>query len=267
MPHSSPQFVFVLAATVLFLCAQLPSSMPFCEAAFVPKSYSSAPTSTDFQPTAASTSTSNATTIEHQRRARHSALVNITSLDRVPRAPILPYPAPPEPAQNRYPTFTILAILPEENAPLITRALRDAQAKWEVSEHISVFATERPNSFSRSSNRPPASIGNSIGLLRASDIPLVVYSEPANNDTERLLSSVCQWISVHQPVMVLSLLDKQRNFYASLVAESTGIPFVSLTQTYRNEISTVSDDHQLEVSSSISRKWPPSKRHSIDLYI
>lgn len=110
-----------------------------------------------------------------------------------------------------HPPFTILALLPEEEAPSITRALRDAQAKWEES---------------RQQQPQPRNITTSIP-------PLAVYSEPANNDTERILSSICEWINIHQPVLMLSLLDTRRSFYASLVAQSAQIPFVSITQRYQ----------------------------------
>ena len=159
--------------------------------------------------------------------------------------------------------FTILAILPEESAPQITTALRDAQSAWEVSEHASAFSV-RPGAISASSSLGdtptlyssaslrPSKVAAALGRLppiTAASIPLEVYSEPATNDTGRLLTSVCEWIEVHRPMMVLSLLDRQRNYYASLVAAEAGIPFVSLTGSYRNdEITALGDDHQVEVS-------------------
>ena len=158
-------------------------------------------------------------------------------------------PLPSAQAQIQYPTFTILAILPEENAPAITRALREAQTNWEASGHTSAFKQPFTNThMSRSKLRQQQHQDQQqMPVIRASDIPLVVNSEPAINDTTRILAVVCEWIVVHKPAIVLSLLDRDRNFYASLVAQFAGIPFISLTQTYRNEISTIRDDHQLEV--------------------
>ena len=159
--------------------------------------------------------------------------------------------------------FTILAILPEESAPQITTALRDAQSAWEVSEHASAFSVRPGASSSLSADTPtyssaslrPSKVAAALGRLppiTAASIPLEVYSEPATNDTGRLLTSVCEWIEVHRPMMVLSLLDRQRNYYASLVAAEAGIPFVSLTGSYRNdEITALGDDHQVEVSERV----------------
>lgn len=163
--------------------------------------------------------------------------------------------------QVRAAPFTILAILPEESAPQISTALRNAQSAWELSEHASAFSV-RPGAATSSSSSGtyssaslrPSKVAASLSRLApitAASIPLEVYSEPANNDTSRLLTSICEWIDVHRPMMVLSLLDRERNFYASLAAQEAGIPFVSLTGSYRNEITALGDDHQVEVCTCI----------------
>jgi len=226
-----------------------------------------------------SDSLTNATNTSAERRSRHSVSISNGTIARLlARQPRAPPPLPPPSALSlpqepiRYPTFTILAILPEENAPLITSALREAQAKWEVSGHTSAFATNRPSTSSGGGYKRSSKVNNNnyqynpnlMQIIQASDIPLMVYSEPANNDTERLLTSVCEWIAVHNPVMVLSLLDKERNFYASQVAQSTNIPFVSFTQTYRNEINTIGDDHQLEVRRARSESTIGPAHSQID---
>lgn len=174
---------------------------------------------------------------------------------------LLPLEAVVVKRQVRAAPFTILAILPEESAPLISTALRDAQSAWEVSDHASAFSVRPGAASSSSSGRTyssaslrPSKVAATLARLppiTAASIPLEVYSEPANNDTSRLLTSVCEWIDVHRPMMVLSLLDRERNFYVSLVAEEAGIPFVSLTGSYRNEITALGDDHQVEVCTKI----------------
>ncbi|KAI2809651.1 hypothetical protein BLOT_000802 [Blomia tropicalis] len=112
------------------------------------------------------------------------------------------------------------------------------------------FQTESANKLHEPTRRVLPNLPSSI---RASDIPLVVISEPANNDTERLLTFVCEWITANNPIIVLSLLDKERNFFASQATLSAGIPLVSLTQSYRNEISTIADDHQVELILTLGK--------------
>lgn len=72
-------------------------------------------------------------------------------------------------------------------------------------------------------------------MLRAADMPLSIVSEPVNNDTERLMGSVGNWVTTHQPVLMLSFLDRARNFYAQLVARAAGVPIVSMTRTYQDQ--------------------------------
>lgn len=281
MVYSTSFFVLLMVACMFYLAVQLPSSVPMAaglELAQLQHELSKSSAAPSTVPSLhASPDTAQAS--KFSESSLHQVALNTSSgllhrlLSRELRVPpvgalpsYLPQPLPlqasPQ-AQIRYPTFTILAILPEENAPYITRALRDAQAKWEVSGHTSTFGIHRDTPLPKTRDRNMKSKqqqAQQLPVIRASDIPLVVYSEPANNDTERILSSVCEWIAVHNPTLVLSLLDKQRNFYASLAAQTAGIPFVSLTQTYRNEINTVSDDHQLEVSLSLSIaafQWHP----------
>lgn len=153
--------------------------------------------------------------------------------------------------QSQYSPFKILAILPEENAPMITLALRDATSKWERSDkHDSPFNTQFITEKSKfklnhSRKKKPSSRNGSssssvnVPWIRASEIPLLIDSEPATNDTERILTSVCSWIKFHQPALVLSFLDYERNFYVSLVAETARIPFVSMTQNYQKEIDSI----------------------------
>ena len=181
-------------------------------------------------------------------------LIRATSSVTVPLLNPLPNANP----QTQYQPFTILAILPEEDAPLITRALRDAQSRWEVSGHsTSTISNQLKNTAHQhhhhhaSTMSPHSNFNNNndnnsntfpVPTIRASDIPLTVYSEPTNNDTERIISSVCEWITIHNPVLLLSLLDQQRAFYASIVSQAAGIPFVSLTQRYQSEVDLVTSE-------------------------
>jgi hypothetical protein len=123
---------------------------------------------------------------------------------------------------NRYPPFQILAILPQEQAPQISRELRRALAEWEVSKHSSL------------SSNLVRSV-NSVSGMSVSDIALIVSPMPVSNDTHRILSSLCDALEIHNPSIVLSLLDRPRNFYAAMIAESASLPFISLTQEYRQE--------------------------------
>ncbi|KAH9423219.1 hypothetical protein DERP_003496 [Dermatophagoides pteronyssinus] len=130
--------------------------------------------------------------------------------------------------------FIILALLPAENAPLITRALRDGQSKWEISTHKSDYW------FNDNDNDKNQTVmATNIQQLRASDLQLTIYSEPIENDTERILQSTCEWIKIHKPAIILSLLDNYRSFYTSLIAEHFQIPFISMTQNYQNEINQI----------------------------
>nr|XP_046909690.1 uncharacterized protein LOC124491120 [Dermatophagoides farinae] len=78
-----------------------------------------------------------------------------------------------------------------------------------------------------------------LSPLRASDIQLTVYSEPIQNDTERILTSTCEWIKIHKPALILSLLDPYRSFYVAMIAQQSLIPFISMTQNYQNEINPI----------------------------
>lgn len=111
---------------------------------------------------------------------------------------------------NRFPPFQILAALPQEQAPQISRELRRALAEWEASN--------------RSSN--VASFGS------VSDVSLFVSPVPVSNDTQRIL---CDALEIYNPSIILSLLDRQRSFYAAMIAQSASVPFISLTQEYRQE--------------------------------
>ncbi|KAH7638591.1 hypothetical protein HUG17_2624 [Dermatophagoides farinae] len=133
--------------------------------------------------------------------------------------------------------FTILALLPGENAPLITRALRDGQSKWEISTHRSDYWNEFINKTGMSSMNNNNNV--QLSPLRASDIQLTVYSEPIQNDTERILTSTCEWIKIHKPALILSLLDPYRSFYVAMIAQQSLIPFISMTQNYQNEINPI----------------------------
>lgn len=120
---------------------------------------------------------------------------------------------------NRYPPFQILAVLPSEQAPQISRELRRALAEWEVSKHSSLTS-------------------NSVGSANsASDISLVVSPIPVTNDSQRIVSSICDALEVHNPSLLLSLVDQSRNFYAAMIAESVSLPMLSFTQQYRQELS------------------------------
>ena len=128
---------------------------------------------------------------------------------------------------NRYPPFQIVAVLPAEQAPQISRELRRALAEWEVSKHSSL------------TSNLVGSAANSV-----SDISLFVSPMPITNDSQRIVSSICDALEVHNPSLLLSLVDQSRNFYASMIADSVSLPMLSFTQQYRHETS-------LEVSSNI----------------
>ncbi|XP_054162601.1 glutamate receptor ionotropic, NMDA 3A-like [Oppia nitens] len=120
---------------------------------------------------------------------------------------------------NRYPPFQILAILPEEEAPQISRELRRALAEWEVTKHSALLTT---------SNNMPA--------ISVSDISMFVSPIAVTNDSQRIMSSLCEALEVHNPSVILSLVSEPRSFYADIIAETTSLPFLSLTQQYRQEL-------------------------------
>lgn len=152
-------------------------------------------------------------------------------------------------SNNNNREFRILALLPDEYGPNIVRMLRDSQASWEKSGIISGLSklptldgyNINQNGWRRRGSKfrkPVATVSTSSAtrsVLRAADMPLSIVSEPVNNDTERLMSSVGNWVTTHQPVLILSFLDRARNFYAQLVARAAGMPIVSMTRTYQDQ--------------------------------
>lgn len=119
---------------------------------------------------------------------------------------------------NRYPPFQIVAVLPSESGPQISRELRRALAEWEVSKH---------SSFTSNS---VVSAANS-----ASDISLFVSPIPITNDSQRIITTICSALEANNPSVMLSLVDESRNFYAALIAESVSLPILSFTQQYKLE--------------------------------
>ena len=120
---------------------------------------------------------------------------------------------------NRYPPFQILAVLPSESGPQISRELRRALAEWEVSKHSSLTS----NSVVSAANS-------------ASDVSLFVSPIPISNDSQRIITSICSALEANNPSMMLSLVDQSRNFYVSMIAESVSLPILSFTQQYRLEL-------------------------------
>lgn len=120
---------------------------------------------------------------------------------------------------NRYPPFQILAVLPSESAPQISRELRRALAEWEVSRHSPLTS----NSVVSAANS-------------ASDISLIVSPIPITNDSQRIIKSICSELEANNPSLLLSLVDTSRNFYAAMIAESVSLPMLSFTQQYRHQL-------------------------------
>lgn len=166
---------------------------------------------TPIMPHANASTSESATPSSTSPTASSTATPTVEAFLKVPREEMLQLP----------PTLTVLALLPEEHAPWLSAVLRGSQAKWEKSNQTSELGGA-PHHRKFSSSAWDGNLG------------LTVYSEPANNDTERLLATVCEWIQIHQPDVVLSLLDPPRSFYAAMVARSAQVPFVSMSQRYQD---------------------------------
>ncbi|XP_053206425.1 uncharacterized protein LOC128390693 isoform X2 [Panonychus citri] len=130
------------------------------------------------------------------------------------------------------PRFHILAVIPNEKAVLLSRELRSAVARWQTLQR------ERSTQHNSGSSGGPSFPGFSVsGIgttnLSADDTSLIISPIPAGNDTERLLESMCQSFEMHNPSLILTLLEPRRTYYLKMIAKKVDVPILSLSSEYR----------------------------------
>lgn len=139
------------------------------------------------------------------------------------------------------PKFRILAVVPNEKAVLLSRELRTAVARWHTIQRE--LSTQGSPSTSRAGHFP-GSLGFSVsGIatssssrdanLSADDTSLILSPIPAGNDTQRLLESMCQSFEIHNPSLILTLLEPRRTYYLKMIAKKVDVPILSLSSEYR----------------------------------
>lgn len=128
-------------------------------------------------------------------------------------------------SSTRLSSFQLLAVLPQEQAPQISRELRRALSELEATSRSSSSFSGRNVAF-----------GRFDGVSTATNIPLFVSPVPVSNDSERILAALCDALEIHNPSVALSLLDPHRNFYVEILANYVGLPLISLSQNYGTQM-------------------------------
>uniref|UniRef100_T1KUV2 Uncharacterized protein n=1 Tax=Tetranychus urticae TaxID=32264 RepID=T1KUV2_TETUR len=142
------------------------------------------------------------------------------------------------------PKFRILAVVPNEKAVLLSRELRTAVTRWHtLQRELSAQGSLSTSSTSRAAHFP-GSLGFSVSGMGTSGSPrdtnlspddtsLILSPIPAGNDTQRLLESMCQSFEIHNPSLILTLLEPRRTYYLKMIAKKVDVPILSLSSEYR----------------------------------
>ena len=150
--------------------------------------------------------------------------------------------------------FQILAVIPDEQHQFIARSLLRAVIEWQSQFDKKVSSTSSLSLLSVSSSSIHPSSSSSLNQFQfqptfqrgavqsgasvtslPSDFRLLLSSVPVSNNSQRTIAMLCDQIEIHNPSLILSLLDRKRSFYAKMIAQSASVPFVSLTRDYVGE--------------------------------
>lgn len=69
--------------------------------------------------------------------------------------------------------------------------------------------------------------------IRPADIPLFSSPLPIGSALANILPTICDHVEIHNPSLILSLLDGERHRAASLVSQAAFIPMLSYTREYQ----------------------------------
>ncbi|RWS26473.1 hypothetical protein B4U80_03289 [Leptotrombidium deliense] len=136
--------------------------------------------------------------------------------------------------------FRILAVIPNDKAPQISRELRQAVNQWQFVNHHEISVEKRHSRV----NIPIQA--HQPGYEENS---LILTPIPIGNDTERLVDAMCELIEVHKPSLIFSMLDATKTYYLQMITKNGDVPLLTLSSEYK-ETSLFDSKNQVSFSYS-----------------
>lgn len=134
------------------------------------------------------------------------------------------------------PQFRILAAIPNEYAPQMSRELRQGISRWHTINKPDGKNDRLNPSISGSGFNPSLTRSKNAGKdVLHPEASLHLSLLPLGNDTLHLLTHMCESMENNNPSLVLSFLDPTKTYYMSMMAENAAVPLITLSSMYREE--------------------------------